>query len=131
MTSPENTLSTPCKTGIILFAHGSRDPLWRGPIEDVARRISTKQPQALVGCAYLELTTPDLATCAAGLIAQGASALRIVPMFLGVGKHAREDLPHLVGTLRSRHPQVQIALQASIGEDARLLDLVAELALQG
>ena len=41
---------------IILFAHGSRDPLWHKPIQAVAQRITERDAQELVRCAYLELT---------------------------------------------------------------------------
>ena len=50
---------------IILFAHGSRDPLWRAPIEAVAQRINQQTGNALLArCAYLELCEPDLPTVA-------------------------------------------------------------------
>ena len=55
---------------IILLAHGSRDPLWRRPIEAVAARIQTDQPRLLVRCAYLELCAPDLAGAVAELARQ-------------------------------------------------------------
>ena len=115
--------------GIILLAHGSRDPLWREPIERVAARIREQDAQAIVTCAYLELTEPDLRAAAAQLLAQGVRAIRVVPMFLGLGRHARKDLPRLVGELRQRHPQMELTLQPAIGEDARLLDLMAQIAL--
>ena len=41
--------------GIILVGHGSRDPLWRGPIEAVAARLAAQQPTVATRCAYLEL----------------------------------------------------------------------------
>ncbi|NBQ89270.1 MAG: cobalamin biosynthesis protein CbiX, partial [Betaproteobacteria bacterium] len=31
--------------GVILFAHGSRDPQWRRPVEAVAQRILQLRPQ--------------------------------------------------------------------------------------
>lgn len=117
------------KTAVILFAHGSRDPLWRRPMEAVAARLAARAPGTAVRCAYLELTEPDLPTAAADLAAQGMTAVRIVPMFLGAGRHVREDLPALVDTLRQRHPQVTWTLQPPVGEDERLLDLLAELSL--
>jgi LysR family cys regulon transcriptional activator len=80
--------------GIVLLAHGSRDERWREPIEAVAARVLQDDPAAHVVCAYMELATPDLHSAAGGLIADGATAIRIVPLFLGMGKHAREDLPH-------------------------------------
>ena len=111
---------------IILFAHGSRDPLWHAPIQAVAARIA---PRAPVRCAYLELTEPDLPHVARALITDGATSLSIVPMFLGVGRHAREDLPSLVNVLQSQYPNVSISCQPAVGEQARLLDLLADIAL--
>jgi sirohydrochlorin cobaltochelatase len=114
---------------IILFAHGSRDPLWHKPIQAVAARIAKRAPDTPVRCAYLELTEPDLPHVANDLIAEGANSLCIVPLFLGVGRHAREDLPALIQTLQAQHPSVLITCQPAVGEQERLLDLLADLAL--
>ncbi len=117
------------RRGIILFAHGSRDPLWHLPIEAVATAIRARDAQALVGCAYLELSTPDLAQAATAMIAAGACRLRVFPLFLGVGKHAREDLPRLIAGLRAAHPDVPVELMATAGEHPQLTALMAEIAL--
>lgn len=117
--------------GIILFAHGSRDPLWHQPMQQVDERIRQLDPQVQVRCAYLELTAPDLPTCAGELIRTGISSITIIPMFLGVGRHAREDLPNLLAELQLAHPAVRFMLQPAIGEDARVLDLLARIALDG
>ena len=125
---------------IILFAHGSRDPLWRAPLEAVATTIAAQHPQLPVRCAYLELCAPDLPTVAADIIAEcsmntwttdikGTLNVRIVPMFLGMGKHAREDLPELVIALRSSYPAVHFEVVAPIGEDPRVTALLANMAL--
>jgi sirohydrochlorin cobaltochelatase len=116
-------------TGIILFAHGSRDPLWRLPIEAVARQITERQPDSLVRCAYLELCVPSLPDAATDLIAAGARKIRVFPLFLGVGKHAREDLPLLISDLRAAHPQVTIELLPTAGESDKLISLMADIAL--
>ena len=114
---------------IVLFGHGSRDPQWREPMDEVARRIRARVAQVDVRCAFLELDRPDLPTAVADAIDAGADSIRVVPMFLGAGRHAREDLPHLVEQCRQAHPTTHIELQAAVGENARLLDLVAQLAL--
>ena len=121
----------PALRGIVLFAHGSRDPLWRLPIEAVAGQISARQPGTLVRCAYLEICTPSLQEAADELVAAGARQLRVFPLFLGVGKHAREDLPLLVEQVRSAHPDVAIELLPAAGEDARMTALMADIALAG
>ena len=114
---------------IILFAHGSRDAGWRAPIEAVAERIRQLAPGTPVACAYLEFTSPDLATAVHQVLATGASTVTIWPMFLGLGRHAREDLPRLVAELRLRHPDVPIHLQPAMGEHPAVLETMARTAL--
>jgi sirohydrochlorin cobaltochelatase len=116
--------------GVILFGHGSRDPLWRLPIESVAARVRAQNPGATVRCAYLELDTPGLAAAAQGLVADGIGSITVVPMFLGTGRHAREDLPGLVDAVRRAHPGLEIVLQKPVGEDSRVVDLLAKIALE-
>ena len=113
----------------LLFAHGSRDPAWRLPMENVAQCMVKIDPQTLVRCAYLELTEPDLATAVAELCALGVNNITIVPMFLGVGKHAREDTPVLVKELQARYPAVAFQLRPSVGEEPRVIELLARISM--
>ncbi len=120
--------------GIVLFAHGSRDPLWRAPMEAVRQHIEAQSAAAAVRCAYLELCAPNLPDAVQELLAESASHnahithITVVPMFLGTGKHAREDLPVLVQALRNAHPSVQFHIQPAIGENPRMTALMAEIA---
>ena len=123
------TSTAPESRGIILFAHGSRDPQWRAPIEAVATQISARQPETLVRCAYLEICVPSLLDASAELIAAGARQLRVFPLFLGVGKHAREDLPLLIEQVRTAHPDVRIELLPAAGEYGQLTALMADIAM--
>lgn len=123
------TLTAPPPKCIVLFAHGSRDPLWRVPIEAVAAQIRTRQPGTPVRCAYLELCTPSLPEAATDLIADGAREIRVFPLFFGVGKHAREDLPLLIEEIRAAHPGVTVELLPTAGEYAELTALMAGIAL--
>ena len=118
------------RPAIVLFAHGSRDPLWRAPIEAVAERIRTLAPGAAVACAYLEYTEPTLETVVAQLAGSGATAIAVWPMFLGTGRHARDDLPRLVDALRAQHPGIDFTLQAAIAEHPDVLHAMAAAALQ-
>lgn len=88
-----------------------------------------RQAGTLVRCAYLELCEPTLQSAANDFVASGCHHLRIFPLFLGVGKHAREDLPMLVEQIRASHPQVSVELMATAGESPALIALMADLAL--
>ncbi|WCM90842.1 sirohydrochlorin chelatase [Acidovorax sp. NCPPB 3576] len=97
-------------------------------MEAVQAHMQRHRPELLVRCAYLELTTPDLADAVQSLVGEGARHVTVVPMFLGTGKHAREDLPLLVQALRAAHPEVRFEVQGAIGEDPRMTALMAEIA---
>ena len=116
-------------TATVLFAHGSRDPAWRAPIEAVAARMRELSPGARVMCAYLEYTSPTLQDAVDALRAAGATSVAIWPMFLGTGRHAREDLPRLVDELRDAHPGVAFTLHPAIAEHADVLLAMASAAL--
>ena len=115
--------------GTVLFAHGSRDPAWAAPIEAVAARMRSLAPGTLVRCAYLELTSPDLPTVVQALIDEGARAITVWPMFLGTGRHARDDLPRLLAELREQHPGVAFNLREAIAEHPDVLQAMAVAAL--
>ena len=66
---------------------------------------------------------------AAAFIAAGAKHVRVFPLFLGVGKHAREDLPLIMEEIRARHPEVRLELLPTAGESPQLTSLLASIAL--
>lgn len=115
--------------GTILLGHGSRDPLWRKPMEAVAERVRQLAPGVHVRCAYLEASSPDLPTCAREMVDLGVATITVLPLFLGLGKHAREDLPQLLVQLKSAYPGVVFNLRPAIGEEPQLIDLLARMAL--
>jgi sirohydrochlorin cobaltochelatase len=84
-----------------------------------------------VSCAYLEWASPDVAQAVEALVSQGHVRIRLMPLFFGMGKHAREDMPTLVQSLRARHPQLELEVMPSAGEQTSVLDLLADLALKG
>ncbi|MFO1398926.1 MAG: CbiX/SirB N-terminal domain-containing protein [Burkholderiales bacterium] len=119
------------KTGVVLFAHGSRDPRWAEPFGRLAERVATTEGAPPVKLAYLDFMTPDLVAAAESLVGQGCSALRIVPVFLGQGGHLREDLPRRVEAVRARFPQVTVELLPAVGEHPDVLAAIAAVALAG
>ena len=117
--------------GVVLLAHGSRDAQWHRPVLAVAARMATRAPAVPVRCAYLELSTPDLPTAVAELVNLGCPSIDVFPLFLGMGRHAREDLPRLLDGLRARFPATRLRTLPALGEDERVLDLLAQRALDG
>ena len=115
--------------GLILFAHGARDPRWAAPFEAVAQRIREQRPQLQLRLAFLELMSPSLAEAGAALCAAGCTHVEVLPMFLGTGGHLRQDLPPMLQRLRDQHPQVRWRLHAAVGEQAPVREAMAATAL--
>ena len=110
------------KEGIVLFAHGSRDPEWAGPFERIASILSRN---FLVSVAYLELMRPTLGEALASLAAAGAQWVRIVPVFLGQGGHVKEDLPRLLAAAGAAQPGLKLILEKPIGEQPQVIAAIA------
>lgn len=115
--------------GLILFAHGARDPRWAAPFEDAACRIRAAAPRLEVRLAYLEFMSPDLGGAVQQLVDAGCQRVELMPMFLGSGGHVRKDLPRLLDELRERHPHLGLRLHAAIGELAPVLQAMADATL--
>jgi sirohydrochlorin cobaltochelatase len=107
-------------SGIVLFAHGSRDRDWARPFQQLAEILRTKHDGPVV-VAYLELMSPTLDEAIAGL---GAKDIRVVPVFLGQGGHVKEDLPKLVAAAQKKHG-VTIRLEPAIGEQPTVIEAIA------
>ena len=117
--------------GVIVFAHGSRDPLWRLPVESVAQQIARSDPAAAVSCAYLELCEPDMATAVRQMVEAGATRVRVLPLVLRHGQTCArrpagaDERPRSKPTRTVRFEQLPAA-----GEDPRLTALLAQIALE-
>lgn len=116
--------------GLILFAHGARDAAWAEPFQRLVGLVREAAPGRDVRLAFLELMQPTLREAAASMVEAGASAIRIVPVFLGQGGHVREDLPALIESLRSAHPGVDIHCTAPVGEDDSVLRAIVDYCLR-
>jgi sirohydrochlorin cobaltochelatase len=111
--------------GIVLFAHGARDPEWARPFEAIRDRIRAKRPEFHVELAYLEMMTPTLEEAIAALVQRGAPSITVYPLFMGQGGHLKNDLPKILDAIRASHAQVPISLESAIGEVPEILDSIA------
>lgn len=104
-------------TRILLLAHGSSDRRWCETFEALAAPTLQSLPEARV--AYMELASPTLEEEVEKAVAEGVDDIRVVPLFLAVGRHLRKDVPAMLEGYRQRFA-VDITLLPPIGEDPRL-----------
>ena len=115
--------------GLLLFAHGSRNPAWAREFETLRDEIKRLAPERVVELCYLELCTPDFAAGVQALVAKGAGEIEVVPIFFAPGKHTVEDLPALIAAAQAQHPELRFACRATLLEDAPMRAAIAKAAL--
>ena len=117
-------------TALILFAHGARDPEWANPMRRVQAVIRQRMTNVPVELAFLEFMAPTLPDCAAGLIAQGADKIVVMPMYVARGGHLKKETPEMLAALRATYPQVEFSLGNAIGEHELVVQAMATAALE-
>ncbi|MDG0834929.1 cobalamin biosynthesis protein CbiX [Pelomonas saccharophila] len=116
--------------GLLLFAHGARDPAWARPFEIIAARLRAARPDTPLALAYLEFMSPGIEEAAAQLAAAGCTCVHVLPLFLGTGGHVRRDVPLLLERLRERHGDaVEWLLHAPLGEHEGVLQAMCDACL--
>ena len=112
-------------SGLVLFAHGARDPEWAEPFRAIAARVAATRPDLDVKLAFLEFQSPALADAINGMVQSGHNRIRIAPLFMAQGGHLKNDVPKLLDSIRSSHPSLQLDLLPAIGDVAELRDAIA------
>jgi sirohydrochlorin cobaltochelatase len=110
--------------GLILFAHGSRDPAWGASLHALARELGAQDATLEVRCAFLELQAPDLGSAVAELAPQ-VQRLWVCPVFWAANGHVRRDLPALLDEVRRAHPRLQLELLPALSDLPGMLPFLA------
>ena len=118
------------RTALVLFAHGSRDPEWVRPFEVLRESVRLQAPDTAIELAYLEATAPDLNLCVRTLAAGGVTAIKVLPLFLALGKHLRTDIPELAARIKLDYPALTIEFLPALGQAPEFAAALGALALR-
>ena len=114
--------------GLILFAHGARNPAWGAPLDELARLVAQRDPALPVRVAFLEFQPPTLADAIDALVPQ-CDAIDILPVFWAAAGHVSHDLPVQLAAARTRHPALAVRVLPPLSELPGLLAFVADAAV--
>lgn len=107
-------------TVFILVAHGSREPAWAEPLVRLAQTVGAR-------LAFVEMGTPGVEEAVTGALAEGAWTVKLLPLFMAVGRHVKRDIPASVEKLRAAHPGRKIEILPSVGENERFWEALSEI----
>ncbi len=100
---------------IVIIAHGSRAAAANEEVRRLAAWLASQSIADLVAPAFLEQTTPSLATAVDDLVAAGATTILVFPLFLNSGRHVARDVPTAVFDAAERYPAVDFRLLTHLG----------------
>ena len=101
---------------ILFFGHGSRDLQWRTPFDAILADFRGMHAAKLSALAFLEFMQPDFKATVASLVAQNATQIRVIPLFLAAGAHTRKDLTQLIEEAQAEYSDVRFTVAPPIGE---------------
>ena len=118
METDRSTPQIPCTTStrLILFAHGSRDPRWRQPFDQLLASARKRLGTDAVELAYMEMCAPSLLDAAERASAAGVQKLVVLPLFMSAGSHVANDIPRLVDHAMTAYEGLSIQVLPPVGE---------------
>jgi sirohydrochlorin cobaltochelatase len=113
---------------LVLIAHGSPDPDWRRPLEQLHAMLEA-QLGPRVGLAYLS-HAPGLLDVIDALAQAGHRRVVVVAALLSPGgKHVKQDIPDAVAQARAHRPELEIELvPGALGDDPGVIAALAAAA---
>ena len=104
--------------GVLLVAHGTRDPAGAAITERVAGAVRARLPGVRIGVAYADVHGPHLAEALDAL----PGPCVVVPMFLAAGYHVRVDVPEQLRAVG----RADVRLSETFGPDPDLVAAAAQ-----
>jgi sirohydrochlorin ferrochelatase len=114
------------KEAVILMGHGSRVPGAGEGMEKVALLLKEKRPGMMIETCYMSELGPRFPEVLEKCIREGAGKVIVMPYFLHLGIHLREDIPAMMGAEVKKYPGLTLILGRYLGFDESLVDLVGK-----
>lgn len=114
---------------LVMIAHGSKNPRWLSPFEQLADALRKDSGDNKVSLCYMEHSKPALHDVVKGIAERGVAAhVRILPLFMATGNHLEQDIPAEIAKIKVLFPQVQLELLPPIGEHLTVMKAMRKAA---
>ena len=104
------------RNAVILLLHGSRDPSWKAPFDELLNNAAAQSGDTRLASACLQFGSPSLEETVQQLFKEGIRKFTVIPIFISTRGHVAKDVPILVDKVRSVCPGAEIEVSPAIGE---------------
>ena len=113
------------KTKLILLAHGSSSKEWSDSFYQMTKRVRESFDEA--DLAFMELSEPSLEDACISAKRDGFDQVRVLPLFLAVGRHLKTDVPRMIADYEATH-KLKIELLPPVGQHPAIENAMYEAA---
>ena len=112
--------------GVLAIAHGSRASETEATFEAIVSMTEAKLPGTIIECAFMEFSDRTVEKGISALVAKGVTEIKIVPYFLFMGVHMKEDIPKIAEGCAANYPGLKLTMGKPLGVDERLADIIVD-----
>jgi uncharacterized protein (TIGR01244 family) len=110
--------------GLLLVAHGSKDPEWTIPFKAIENSTKREFPGPVV-LSYLESSSPRIEEGLLRLLSSGVTSITVAPLFFAVGSHVRTDIPKIIQKAVEHQPGVTFNILPAVGQIQAIQRLIS------
>ncbi|KZZ46252.1 MAG: CbiX/SirB N-terminal domain-containing protein [Saccharospirillaceae bacterium] len=123
------------KKATVLLAHGSSDPHWLEPFDQLTHSIAQQLPAGTpLQLAYMELAEPMLEDAVIDLVKSGHQHIDILPLFFAAGRHLRKDVPEMLDAVKHKLQQqgfsCELDLHTPIGLEPEVASAISQVVIR-
>jgi sirohydrochlorin cobaltochelatase len=114
------------KKAVLIVSHGSRSKDAVAEFHQVVDAVSGRYKTTKVKGAFMELSEPDIPTAVKELSESGITEIAVIPYFLFMGNHIKQDIPEILEEQRALYPHLNFKFGRPIGFEPLLSDILIQ-----
>ena len=111
--------------GILVVGHGSRSKEAFEVFDRVLESFRLKVKDKVEGC-FMELCPPSIPDTIDSMYKGGIREIVVVPYFLFLGIHIKEDVPEILKEIKAKYGDLKISMARPIGYNDIISDILKE-----
>ncbi len=113
---------------LIILAHGSRREESALELATLAEDLEKMGAEKfnIVRSAFVQFCSPTFHEVVDELVEKGIGEIVVLPYFISAGNHVVKDIPELIATSKSNHPELLLSVTDHFGKFNGLKKLILE-----
>ena len=116
------------KKAVLIICHGSRSKDAVAEFDQVVELVRNSAEFPVVKGAHMEISDPDIPTALKEIVDAGASEILVVPYFLFMGNHTKNDIPEILNGLKPLYPGISIKFGKPVGIEPLMAEILIKRA---